>query len=61
MPKKIRTATKEKVPFMLIAGDEDRAADAVSFRFRDGEQDNGIPIDVAVERIVEAIETRAQV
>jgi threonyl-tRNA synthetase len=61
MPKKIRTATKEKVPFMLIAGDEDRAAGAVSFRFRDGEQDNGIPIDVAVERIVEAIETRAQV
>jgi len=61
MPKKIRTATKEKVPFMLIAGDEDRASGAVSFRFRDGEQDNGIPIDVAVERIVEAIETRAQV
>ena len=61
MPKKIRTATKEKVPFMLIAGDDDRAAGAVSFRFRDGTQDNGIPIDDAVTRIVDAIRTRAQV
>lgn len=61
MPKKIRTATKQKVPFLLIAGDEDQAADAVSFRYRDGAQDNGIAIDAAIERIVEAIETRAQV
>ena len=61
MPKKIRTATKQKVPFMLIAGDEDQAAGAVSFRYRDGTQDNGIAIDTAIERIVEAIDTRAQV
>jgi len=61
MPKKIRTASKQKVPFMLIAGDEDQAAGAVSFRYRDGTQDNGIAIDTAIERIVDAIDTRAQV
>jgi len=61
MPKKIRTASKQKVPYMLIAGDEDQAAGAVSFRYRDGTQDNGIAVDTAIERIVEAIDTRAQV
>lgn len=61
MPKKIRTATKQKIPFMLIAGDEDVSAGAVSFRYRDGTQDNGVAIDVAVDRIVDSIETRAQV
>jgi threonyl-tRNA synthetase len=61
MPKKIRTHTKQKVPFMLIAGDDDVARNAVSFRFRDGSQDNGVPIDAAIERIAEAIESRAQV
>src|SRR5690606_6573106 len=47
MPKKIRTHTKAKVPFQLIAGEEDRAAGAVSFRFRDGHQENGLPVDEA--------------
>ncbi|MCU1422600.1 MAG: thrS [Microbacteriaceae bacterium] len=61
MPKKIRTHTKLKVPFQLIAGEEDRAAGAVSFRFRDGTQENGIPVDAAIERITAAIATRAQV
>ncbi|MFT4231397.1 MAG: threonine--tRNA ligase [Leucobacter sp.] len=61
MPKKIRTHTKAKVPFQLIAGEEDRAAGAVSFRFRDGTQLNGVPVDEAVERIVRAIETHEQV
>ncbi len=61
MPKKIRTHTKQKVPFLLIAGDEDAARSAVSFRFRDGSQDNGVPVDDAVARIVEAVRTRAQV
>jgi threonyl-tRNA synthetase len=61
MPKKIRTHTKQKVPFILIAGHEDAANGAVSFRFRDGSQDNGIAVDAAVERIVEAVRTRAQV
>ncbi|HZJ40428.1 MAG TPA: threonine--tRNA ligase, partial [Demequina sp.] len=60
-PKKIRTASKEKVPFVLIAGGEDVEAGAVSFRLRDGSQDNQVPVDVAVARIVESIETRAQV
>jgi len=59
MQKKIRNAQKAKVPFMLIAGADDIAAGAVSFRFRDGTQDNGIPVDEAVERIVEAVRTRA--
>ena len=43
MQKKIRNAQKPKVPFMIIAGDEDMAAGAVSFRYRDGSQENGIP------------------
>jgi len=60
-PKKIRTASKEKVPFVLIAGGEDVEAGAVSFRLRDGSQDNQVPVYVAVARIVESIETRAQV
>ena len=61
MPKKIRTHTKQKVPFMLIVGDDDVAKGAVSFRFRDGSQDNGVPVDDAVARIVDAIKTRVQV
>ncbi|MEV4901267.1 threonine--tRNA ligase [Citricoccus sp. NPDC055426] len=57
-PKKIRTASKEKVPFVLIAGGEDAEAGAVSFRFRDGSQDNGVPVADAVERIVRAVRNR---
>ncbi|MEC5149541.1 threonine--tRNA ligase [Cryobacterium sp. GrIS_2_6] len=61
MPKKIRTHTKAKVPFQLIAGEDDRAAGSVSFRFRDGTQENGIPVADAIARIVDAIATKAQV
>lgn len=61
MPKKIRTHTKAKVPFQLIAGEDDRAAGAVSFRYRDGSQENGVPLDEAIAKIVSAIETKAQV
>ncbi|MCI4657517.1 threonine--tRNA ligase [Cryobacterium zhongshanensis] len=61
MPKKIRTHTKAKVPFQLIAGEDDRAAGSVSFRFRDGTQENGIPVADAILRIVDAIATKAQV
>ena len=61
MPKKIRNATLQKVPFQLIAGEEDRAANAVSFRFRDGHQENGVPIEEAIDRILEAIASKAQV
>ena len=60
-PKKIRTAQKSKVPFMLIAGEEDRSAGAVSFRYRDGSQKNGVPIAEAIAEIAEAIESRSQV
>ncbi|WP_314100913.1 threonine--tRNA ligase [uncultured Frigoribacterium sp.] len=60
-PKKIRTHTKSKVPFQLIAGEEDRAAGAVSFRYRDGSQENGVPVADAVAKILQAIETKAQV
>lgn len=56
--KKIRNAATQKVPFVLIAGGEDAEAGAVSFRYRDGRQDNGVPIDDAVERIVTAIRVR---
>jgi len=60
-PKKIRNASKSKVPFTLIAGEEDRAAGAVSFRFRDGSQKNGVPVDDAIAEVLAAIESRAQV
>jgi threonyl-tRNA synthetase len=55
MQKKIRNAQKQKVPFMLIAGEDDVAKGAVSFRYRDGTQDNGVPVDEAVARLVEAV------
>ncbi len=59
--KKIRNAQLQKVPFMLIAGGEDVEKGAVSFRYRDGRQDNGVPVDEAIARIVEAVESHAQV
>ncbi|NMR20116.1 threonine--tRNA ligase [Cellulomonas fimi] len=59
--KKIRTASTQKVPFVLIAGGDDLDAGAVSFRFRDGSQENGVPIADAVERIVTAVRDRVQV
>ena len=58
MQKKIRTHTKQKVPYILIAGEDDRTAGAVSFRFRDGSQDNGVPIADAISRIEAAIAER---
>jgi threonyl-tRNA synthetase len=61
MQKKIRTHTTQKVPLQLIAGEQDRAGGTVSFRFRDGTQQNGVPIDEAVARILGAISTRALV
>ncbi len=60
-PKKIRNASKSKVPFVLIAGEDDRAAGAVSFRYRDGSQKNGVPVAEAAAEILEAIRTKAQV
>jgi threonyl-tRNA synthetase len=61
MQKKIRTAQRQKVPFMLLAGDADVAAGAVSFRYRSGEQRNGVPVDQAVAEIMSAVEQRIQV
>jgi threonyl-tRNA synthetase len=61
MQKKIRNAQKTKIPYMLLAGDDDVAKDAVSFRYRDGEQKNGVPIDDAVAEIVKAVDERVQV
>lgn len=61
MQKKIRTAQKQKVPFMLIAGDEDLANNAISFRYRDGSQENGVKIEEAIKKIKLAIEQKVQV
>jgi threonyl-tRNA synthetase len=61
MQKKIRNAQKLKIPYMLLAGDDDVAAGAVSFRYRNGEQKNGVPIDEAVSEIVAAVEAHQQV
>jgi len=61
MQKKIRTHTKAKVPYQLIVGEDDQANGAVSFRYRDGTQQNGVPVAEAVRLIIESIETRIQV
>jgi threonyl-tRNA synthetase len=61
MQKKIRTAQQQKVPYMLIAGYADVAAEAVSFRYRDGSQKNGVPVAEAVAEIVTAVRDRVQV
>ena len=61
MQKKIRNAQVQKVPFMVIAGDDDVAAHAVSFRYRDGHQENGVPVDEAIQRVVNAVVTKGQV
>ncbi|MBD3778546.1 MAG: threonine--tRNA ligase [Micrococcales bacterium] len=59
--KKIRNASTQKIPFVLIAGGEDAEAGAVSFRYRDGRQENGVPVADAIERIVAAVREHAQV
>ena len=61
MQKKVRNAQIEKIPFMLIAGEEDQANGAVSFRFRDGTQKNGIPAKDAIAEILQTIKDRKQV
>jgi threonyl-tRNA synthetase len=61
MQKKIRNAQLQKVPFMVIAGDQDMEAGAVSFRYRDGRQDNGVPVEEAIERVAAAVASREQV
>ncbi|WP_316520249.1 threonine--tRNA ligase [Kitasatospora brasiliensis] len=61
MQKKIRNAQKAKVPYMLIAGNDDVEAGAVSFRYRNGEQKNGVAVDEAIAEIVDAVKNRVQV
>ena len=61
MQKKIRNAQLQKVPFMVLVGDRDVENGAVSFRFRSGEQENGVLLDDAVARILDAVERRVQV
>jgi threonyl-tRNA synthetase len=58
MQKKIRTAQHQKVPYMLIAGGTDAEAGAVSFRYRDGSQRNGIPVAEAIAEIVDTAQRR---
>jgi threonyl-tRNA synthetase len=61
MQKKIRNAQLEKIPFMLIAGEEDQKANTVSFRYRNGEQKNGIAIADAVDEVLLAVRNRTQI
>jgi threonyl-tRNA synthetase len=58
MQKKIRTAQQQKIPFMAIAGDDDVNAGTVSFRYRDGSQRNGVPVDEAVAHVAEIVRSR---
>ncbi|MFI7021998.1 threonine--tRNA ligase [Micromonospora sp. NPDC049900] len=61
MQKKIRTAQQQKIPFMVIAGDDDVAAGTVSFRYRDGSQRNGVPLAEAVSHVLDVVRTRTNV
>jgi threonyl-tRNA synthetase len=61
MQKKVRNAQMQKIPFMVIAGEEDMNAGAVSFRYRNGEQKNGIPIADAIAEIKQILADRLQV
>jgi threonyl-tRNA synthetase len=61
MQKKVRNAQMQKIPFMVIAGEEDQKAGAVSFRYRNGEQKNGIPVSEAIKEIKDAVTKRIQV
>ena len=61
MQKKVRNAQMSKIPFMVIAGEEDQAAGAVSFRYRNGEQKNGIPVAEAIAEIKKIVSDRTQV
>ncbi|MGW0506222.1 threonine--tRNA ligase [Micromonospora sp. NPDC003241] len=61
MQKKIRTAQQQKIPFMVIAGDDDVAAGTVSFRYRDGSQRNGVPLAEAVTHVLDVVRTRTNV
>jgi threonyl-tRNA synthetase len=58
MQKKIRTAQRQKVPFMVIVGDDDMAAGTVSFRYRDGSQRNGVPLAEARDHVVQVVRSR---
>jgi threonyl-tRNA synthetase len=58
MQKKIRNAQRQKVPFMLIAGEQDQGAGAVSFRFRDGTQWNGVGVEEAVAHVAGIVRSR---
>ncbi|MBQ1034551.1 threonine--tRNA ligase [Micromonospora sp. C97] len=61
MQKKIRTAQQQKVPFMVIAGDDDVAAGTVSFRYRDGSQRNGVPVAEAVTHVLDVVSSRTNI
>ena len=61
MQKKVRTAQLEKIPFMMIAGEEDQKSGAVSFRYRNGEQKNGISVDDAIAEVLAAVANRIQI
>jgi threonyl-tRNA synthetase len=61
MQKKVRNAQMQKIPYMLIAGEEDQKAGAVSFRYRNGEQKNGVPLADAIAEIAASVASRMQV
>jgi threonyl-tRNA synthetase len=61
MQKKIRTAQQQKIPFMVIAGDEDVQGGTVSFRYRDGSQRNNVPLAEAVEHVVDVVRSRTNI
>jgi threonyl-tRNA synthetase len=61
MQKKVRNAQMQKIPYMLIVGEEDMNAGAVSFRYRNGDQKNGVPITDAISEILATINERRQV
>jgi threonyl-tRNA synthetase len=61
MQKKIRNAQLEKIPFMMIIGEEDQSNGTVSFRYRNGDQKNGIAIESAITEVLENIKNKTQI
>ncbi|CAB4344653.1 unannotated protein [freshwater metagenome] len=61
MQKKVRNAQLQKIPYMIIVGEEDQAAGAVSIRYRNGDQSNGLPLGEAISQIKATIAERRQI
>jgi threonyl-tRNA synthetase len=59
MNSKIRQAQLQKVPYMLVAGDQEIEAGTVAVRTRTGENLDPMPVDEVVAKFIKQIEERS--